>query len=400
MSRFLLVTHGSRGDVDPFLELARELVDRGRDVLVLTHAPFGPAVTAVGAEFHAVDDTDSYDRYLRRTSALIERRPHGSMPDYYTNAELFFDRLGLTGGLSQLRREIDVLSGVCGPVVIVGRHTSALSAKIAAELSGNPLCLVALSPTQLQTSPVAGMHLGRTVAGPINQIRADLGLTPLSTWSRWIGEADKVVGLWPAWFDQAGYPSAPEVLLAGFALAHGAAPAPTAFPRDAVLISGGTGRMVHPDFYHVAINGVRAAGRRAVVVTRHRDLLPICLPDLVQYEYEMDFRAVMPRAAAVLHHGGIGTVACALRAETPQVILPYGGDRPDNAARLRAANLAGMVDIADWTTGAVAAAVAACTSAERRADLAGTAALMTARSSSVLATATEAMAAHDLAATS
>ena len=44
--------------------------------------------------------------------------------------------------------------------------------------------------------------------------------------------------------------------------------------------------------------------------------------------------ALLPRAAAVVHHGGIGTSAQALRAGVPQLVVPFFADQHDNAARL------------------------------------------------------------------
>jgi UDP:flavonoid glycosyltransferase YjiC (YdhE family) len=43
---------------------------------------------------------------------------------------------------------------------------------------------------------------------------------------------------------------------------------------------------------------------------------------------------VFTRAAAVVHHGGIGTSAQALAAGAPQLVMPMAHDQPDNAARL------------------------------------------------------------------
>ena len=42
---------------------------------------------------------------------------------------------------------------------------------------------------------------------------------------------------------------------------------------------------------------------------------------------------LFPRAAAIVHHGGIGTLAQALRSGRPQLIVPYFADQLDNAAR-------------------------------------------------------------------
>ena len=44
----------------------------------------------------------------------------------------------------------------------------------------------------------------------------------------------------------------------------------------------------------------------------------------------------MPQTAAVIHHGGIGTLAAAARVGIPQLMLAYGADWPDNGHRLAA----------------------------------------------------------------
>jgi rhamnosyltransferase subunit B len=43
---------------------------------------------------------------------------------------------------------------------------------------------------------------------------------------------------------------------------------------------------------------------------------------------------VFPHAEAIIHHGGVGTTAQALRAGKPQLITPFAGDQPDNAMRM------------------------------------------------------------------
>jgi UDP:flavonoid glycosyltransferase YjiC (YdhE family) len=46
------------------------------------------------------------------------------------------------------------------------------------------------------------------------------------------------------------------------------------------------------------------------------------------------FSRLFPRAAAVVHHGGIGTSAQGLAAGVPQLVMPLAHDQHDNAARL------------------------------------------------------------------
>ena len=43
---------------------------------------------------------------------------------------------------------------------------------------------------------------------------------------------------------------------------------------------------------------------------------------------------LLPRSAALVYHGGIGTAAQALAAGIPHLVAPHSFDQPDNAARL------------------------------------------------------------------
>ncbi|MGE5665101.1 MAG: glycosyltransferase, partial [Betaproteobacteria bacterium] len=50
--------------------------------------------------------------------------------------------------------------------------------------------------------------------------------------------------------------------------------------------------------------------------------------------------AILPRAALLVHHGGIATAADAMRAGVPQWLFPSAHDQADNAARLVALGVA------------------------------------------------------------
>jgi UDP:flavonoid glycosyltransferase YjiC (YdhE family) len=75
----------------------------------------------------------------------------------------------------------------------------------------------------------------------------------------------------------------------------------------------------------------------------------------VEHRTALPFAEVMPTVAAVVHHGGIGTVARALAAGTPQLLLADGGDRPDHARRLERLGLARWLPPQRWDAATVAA---------------------------------------------
>jgi UDP:flavonoid glycosyltransferase YjiC (YdhE family) len=87
-------------------------------------------------------------------------------------------------------------------------------------------------------------------------------------------------------------------------------------------------------FYHASAEAASRLGRRAVLlVGRDPRNLPERLPDgVAAFEYA-PYSELLPRAAAVVHQGGVGTTAQTLRAGVPMLVMPFSHDQPDNAAR-------------------------------------------------------------------
>ncbi len=57
----------------------------------------------------------------------------------------------------------------------------------------------------------------------------------------------------------------------------------------------------------------------------------------------IDFEYALPKAKAIIHHGGIGTTAQAIKAGIPQLIRPIKYDQPDNANRVAKLGLGAYV---------------------------------------------------------
>jgi len=81
-------------------------------------------------------------------------------------------------------------------------------------------------------------------------------------------------------------------------------------------------------------DALRRAGRRGVLLAGWAGLNASGGDDVLAIE-EAPLDGLLPRAAAVVHHGGVGTVGAALHAGTPQIIRPFFGDQPFWAGRLR-----------------------------------------------------------------
>jgi UDP:flavonoid glycosyltransferase YjiC (YdhE family) len=137
---------------------------------------------------------------------------------------------------------------------------------------------------------------------------------------------------WPSQVVQTGFPffsqpSRPETTekLDSF-LASGEPPIVFTLGSSAVHIAH--------DFYQSAADAARLLGRRAILLLG-KNPSPATLPNRVLAIDYAPLESVLPRAAAVIHHGGIGTCAEALRVGLPSLIVPFDYDQPDNAERLR-----------------------------------------------------------------
>jgi rhamnosyltransferase subunit B len=215
---------------------------------------------------------------------------------------------------------------------------------------------------QVRIKLLEKMVVDPLMAPKLNTFRAELGLPPVSRlFGRWMHSPQRVVGLFPEWFapPQPDWP--PNLFLTGFI--H--PPEGDGHPNDAPLapeiedfLSNGQppivftpgSAMQHGDrFFRAAIEASQSLGRRAILLTRFRDQLPPKLPDGFLHVEWAQMSRLLPRAAVLVYHGGIGTLAQALKAGIPHLIVPFAHDQPDNANRLKALGIAERINPGKFT---------------------------------------------------
>lgn len=159
---------------------------------------------------------------------------------------------------------------------------------------------------------------------------------------RALAEADLNLGLWPAAFRGQAADDPARATLCGFPWddADGGALS----PELARFLDGGEPPLVvglgssvkaaGDDVYREIGAACRALGCRALLIGARPDAAAGL--DGVMAVESAPYRLVFPRARAVVHHGGIGTLAEGLRAGRPTAIVPFANDQFDNARRVRA----------------------------------------------------------------
>jgi rhamnosyltransferase subunit B len=353
--KVLLIPMGSTGDVYPLLGLGVALHARGHQVEVIANSYFQTAVERAGLLFHELGTYEDLRRGLED-------------PDLWHRQKGFIVLARVILPLMKRLYEIIAERYVRGETVLVA-SSLALAARVAQEKLAVPLATVHLQPTAFRSAHetpellpwlfacpwlrvpgkrlldwlVDALLLDPLFSPEINALRAGLGLgrirRPLY---RWWHSPQCVLGLFPEWFapPQPDWP--PHTRLTGFPLyddgEHGELPkeiedflskgdAPVVFTPGSAMRHG-------QQFFAESVAACQLVGRRGLLLTRFRDQVPDNLPEGIRHCDYLPFSRVLPRAAALVSHGGIGTVAQALAAGVPQLVMPMAFDQFPNAARL------------------------------------------------------------------
>ena len=375
----ILVPFGSAGDVYPFLGLGAELRRRGHRVTMITAGYFADLALRAGFEFSPFTSREDYLEVIgnpdlwhpqRSVPLLAKRSVIPAIPVIY---QLIAERYR--------PGESAVVAG-----------SLALGARVAQEKLGVPLSTIHLQPVVFRSRHEPPIHPGlawiRRVpvplrpavfrfmdfmvdgiyAAPLNAFRSELGLAPIKrVMDQWWHSPQSTLALFPQWYaaPQPDWPS--QVQYLDFPLYDAGGLEPVAPGLAAYLDAGepplvftsGSAMATGEAFFKASMEASALLGRRAAFVTKFAEQLPQPLPAHVHHIDYAPFSTLLPRAAAFVHHGGIGTSAQALRAGVPQLVAPCSYDQLDNAARLARLGVSVTVPRERYNAANVANALAA-----------------------------------------
>lgn len=343
----LLSTLGSRGDVEPFVWLARAAQQAGHEVRVALPSSEDVDTAGVDAVGLGISFADLAEGLSGGTGAALRSYRERIRPAM----------------VRALAAAVD-LAVDWQPQIILA-HPKVLTVPVAAAKLGVPWFVAELTPTLTPTREFPAAGVAARSLGP---------------WSNRLSY--RAVGLAGAMFGSevtrarrrhgvSGPLSPPEATLAAISPTlvprprdwpdtthetgdwHGPPgryalePALAAFldePRP--FLYAGFGSMTGGDAAGRAraiVAGARAVGHRVLFVTGWGGLDPSGFADAddVFVIASVPLASILPRAAAAVHHGGAGTVHAATRAGTPSIVVPFLGDQPFWAAQLQRIGLAG-----------------------------------------------------------
>ena len=359
---FLLTPVGSSGDVHPYVGLGRELRTRGHQVTVLTAEPHRGVVERAGLLFVPTFSEEQYHQATLNVDLFHPRRGFATVmkltmsglePTWHALEELWEpERTFIVGHpLGFASRSFEEKTGAAAATI----HLAPSSLRSAHRVPALPPGIdVSALPHWLKRILWAAIDLAAidpVILPTFNRWRARHALPPIHRpFKSWINSPRRVIAMFPEWFgprqpdwperfDHASFPlwddPAGDHIDADLESFLGSGTPPI------VATPGSANRHAAPFFAAIA-EALKRLDRRGLFLTGFAEQLPKDLPDTIIARSYAPFSEVLPRSAALVHHGGIGTLAQGFAAGIPHLVMPLAFDQPDNAMR------AGRLGVARW----------------------------------------------------
>jgi UDP:flavonoid glycosyltransferase YjiC (YdhE family) len=356
MARILLTSWGSFGDVYPYVGLAFALKDRGHHPMLATAEFYRPLIESLGFEFHPmgpmIDPSDhaTIGRVLdpvRGADALIRKLLVPSVDADFAALDV-----------AAQRADVMVTHPItfAAPIVAQARRLPWASTVLAPMSFFSATDIPVLAPAPyLATLDRFGSWYGRVLRRfarasthrwmkPVFDLRRRLELaagghplfegqfSPMLTLALFSRVLASPQADWPPNVVITGsiFYNGPELLQPELEEFLNAGPPPVVFTLGSSAVAA-AGR-----FYEESLDAMRRLRVRGVLLTGGfernvpRDAASADTFVIDRAPHQLLF----PRAAAVVHPGGAGTLAQALRAGRPMLVVPHAHDQPDNAARV------------------------------------------------------------------
>lgn len=326
--KVLVVCVPAPGHFNPLLPLIEAFRAGGDRVVVATGADLAGAVEQAGVEFQPAGHGEM--AWFEQLQARVRGAPGDGLPPERIN-HYFIPRLfGEIAAVDMIDDVLDCGHGLAPDLVLY--ETYALAGPLAAELLGTPGVHHLISPML----PHDVLELANDAVSPL--------------WRSFNSDAPRHAGLYrgvtieivPPLLESLQVPSGQRLALRPTPLPKSTSP-PSA--RPLVYLTLGTFFSDNLDIFRVVLAGL-ALEPIDIVVTVGADQDPAALtpvPANARVERFIPQASLLPACAAVIHHGGSGTMLGSLAHGLPQVVIPQGADNFINADRLERAGVGAVL---------------------------------------------------------
>ncbi|MEM6689578.1 MAG: nucleotide disphospho-sugar-binding domain-containing protein [Planctomycetota bacterium] len=333
--------------------IAERLADLGHEVILSLAEPYAESIQHPGVKAEVIVDTATFEGLI--DDAQLWRPLRGARKIFRFAADIFFETY-----IKVIEKYHDP-----GRTVLVQHPLDFASRAFRDAFPDTPLATVHLAPSMLRPASrparmtpfwyevrrplwlrrFAELLVDQVLVDPvlnktINRWLISHGCDPVRRFvDHWWVSPDKLLLMYPEWFAPETSDVPHPIVHCGFPIAN----EQTSKPTQEILtqtcqpwvFTAGTAHRHAREFFQRATDIICRRSSDAVFVCRYPDLLPNDLPSNIEVIEHTQLLTLFEHASLVMHHGGVGTTARAVRSRTPQIIYPFAFDQFDNAARIQ-----------------------------------------------------------------
>ncbi|MGG7175943.1 glycosyltransferase [Clostridium paraputrificum] len=337
MANIVISTHWSDGDVIPFISIGKYLKKIGHEITIFTHCCYEERIKKEGISFVPWDTPDEYEQFFNDlvtySDIVAGKEDIQHFREKYESVDVRM-------------KEYELLKPYCkkDDTILLAKNRSSVAALLLSEKLNIPIIWVYMNPFEYESIESFNSINGKMLRDEANELRERMGLNPIESWLSWHSSPKIKVGLWPKWYRSEMVNEPEGIRLIGFpleTLSKKVLSIPDALKKillentAPIIISGGSSKKIRNDFYKISIKACANLGRKIIVATKYKELLPDIIPSNVYVFDYIPLYQTLAYASLIINHGGIGTVSNAINAGVPQLILADCLDRPLNGSIIK-----------------------------------------------------------------
>ena len=357
-TRFVICSVGSYGDVFPFVLLSKRLTNLGYKVSFITLQAHEDLVTAAGIDFSPFGTSDQYYSVMNDSdlwSPLI-------------GFKTIWERLMMPNRLV-IREFLSSIDSKENVVIITHPLAFPLADLARTERIGQLKVVCAyLSPMIIRTNyedlPLGPLRIPKWAPNfflnfiwswldkiffydpifipELNKDRVRLGMQAVHGFiSHLQNDSDFYIGLFPDWFARRQVDWPTNFQIGGFLLHESKGERLDAELRaflengeQPVVFTFGSENWHADRHFEFALAALRSLGRRGVFLYKKGLNIPVQNAKQIIARSFAPLDLLLPQCSAIVHHGGIGTMAHSIYYAIPQLVIPMAWDQWGNALRI------------------------------------------------------------------
>lgn len=353
--KIIINSIGSVGDVNPFLSVGAALLERGNDVLMLSSGALKDRIQHSGIPYQEVLTEKQYDRWRNLPTDTNE-----GLEDIKA-----FSYMSLPSALPTANIILDNCHNGC---ICIGMPLQSIGINFAKIKAPNQVITLEamLAPRNWRISEAGINTFNKAFSPYLHQISQLLAIaSPTTDWFTWLKQFDQKLAFFPNWFNVHNNHLLTSPHSSDFVFYEDDDNQP--LPSELIhFIEAGSppiaftfGSYVseRQDLFEIVAQVCKMLNVRGVLLTKYPEQIPSPIPKNLFHADYVSLRYLLPKMRAFVHHGGIGTIAQALRAGIAQVACPMAYDQFDNAQSLHQLQVSQTVEMNAMTVESLAIAL-------------------------------------------